>query len=94
MKDDENFKKKDRILEIRGEREKVLNAEIKINQLISEVPKVMKSEMFVPDGACGVIIGKKGNNIRELVNASGRLHSIEYRVKKENTIPRSRRELS
>jgi len=77
LKDDDNFKKKDRILEIRGEREKVLNAEIKINQLISEVPKVTKSEMFVPDGACGIIIGKKGNNIRELVNASGAKITIE-----------------
>ena len=72
LKGDDNSKKRDRVLEIRGEREKVLNAEIKINQLISEVPKTITAEMFVPSGACGIIIGRRGDNIREMVNASGK----------------------
>lgn len=62
---------KERILEIKGEREKVLNAEMKIKQLISEIPKVIEDEMLIPEETCGRIIGKGGQNIRELRSITG-----------------------
>ena len=67
----EDTKKSFRVLQLRGDREKVQNAEIRMLQFISEIPKVIETEILVPQGACGHIIGKGGDNIRELSSISG-----------------------
>ena len=64
----------ERILEIKGEREKVLSAEKKIQQLISELPKIVEDEMLIPQRFCGRIIGKGGQTIREIRAVSGIFH--------------------
>lgn len=66
-----NTEKKDRNLVIRGEREKVLAAEIRIKEIIANTPKHVETEMFVPQESCGRIIGKGGQSIRELCSVSG-----------------------
>jgi len=64
-------KQTDRVLEIRGQRDKVRLAEYKINAIIAETPKYNETELFVPAETCGRIIGKGGLNIREMCSISG-----------------------
>lgn len=64
-------KRSDRILEIRGQREKVRDAEQKIHAIIAETPKYVETEVFVPTDTCGRIIGKGGQSIREMCSVSG-----------------------
>jgi len=64
-------KRSDRTLEIRGQREKVRDAEQKIYAIIAETPKYVETEVFVPSDTCGRIIGKGGQNIREMCSVSG-----------------------
>jgi len=61
----------ERVLEIRGQRDKVRLAEHKIKAIIAETPKFSKTEVFVPAETCGRIIGKGGSNIREMCAISG-----------------------
>ena len=68
---EEKDENKERILEIRGEREKVHGAEMKIRKLIAETPVFVKVEVLVPQEACGRIIGRGGQTIREMSNISG-----------------------
>ena len=67
---DEN-EKNERILLIRGEREKVLKAKMKVKQLIEAQPPIVSTEMVVPQLAIGRIIGKGGQTIREMCRSSG-----------------------
>ena len=70
--------KKDRILEIRGEREKVHNAEARIKKIIAETPPIVSEEVSVPQSAVGRIIGRMGQTIRELSRASGKKLNLSY----------------
>lgn len=66
--DDEVLERK---LVIRGEREKVLACEKKIKEIVANAPKYVDLEMFIPQEACGHVIGKGGQNIREICDVSG-----------------------
>jgi transcription antitermination factor NusA-like protein len=67
----------ERVLEIRGQRDKVRLAEYKINAIIAETPKYNEEELFVPGDTCGRIIGKGGQNIREMCAISGAKITLE-----------------
>lgn len=49
----------------------VRDAEQKIHAIIAETPKYVETEVVVPTDTCGRIIGKGGQNIRDMCSASG-----------------------
>lgn len=55
---------------IRGSNINAQQAELEIKRLILDIPIVLTEEYYVPDYACGRIIGKGGANIREISQAS------------------------
>ncbi|RNA19559.1 tudor and KH domain-containing -like [Brachionus plicatilis] len=70
----------DRILVIRGSNKNVQNAEFEIKKMILEYPIFITKEFFVPQYACGRIIGKGGSTIKELSRASNcKISLIESR---------------
>ena len=73
---EEKDENRQRILEIRGEREKVHSAEMRIRKLIAETPVLIKVEVVVPQAACGRIIGRGGQTIREISSVSGLLRQF------------------
>ncbi|XP_065662077.1 tudor and KH domain-containing protein isoform X2 [Hydra vulgaris] len=64
-------KLKERTLIITGNYEQVQAAEEHIKKLILEAPPILETEILVPQSTCGRIIGKGGQNIREMCNTSG-----------------------
>jgi len=64
-------------LEIRGQRDKVQLAEFKINTIIAETKKQNVEDLYVPGDACGRIIGKGGQSIREMCTISGAKINLE-----------------
>ncbi|CAF5087166.1 unnamed protein product, partial [Rotaria sp. Silwood1] len=66
-KDDEKILNENyRILIIRGQRYHVYEAEVEIRRLIADLPQYQQIEIFIPDYACGYIIGKNGSNIKDI----------------------------
>lgn len=55
---------------------KVQLAEFKINAIIAETKKQNVEDLYVPGDACGRIIGKGGQSIREMCTISGRLCGV------------------
>ena len=70
--DDSSRQKSDRIVVIRGGREKAKRAELMVLKVLSELPVIVTEEIFVPQRACGRIIGKGGQNIRDMGRVSGK----------------------
>uniref|UniRef100_T2M2Z5 Tudor and KH domain-containing protein n=1 Tax=Hydra vulgaris TaxID=6087 RepID=T2M2Z5_HYDVU len=64
-------KLKERTLVITGNYEQVQAAEEHVKKLILEAPPIIEAEILVPQSSCGRIIGKGGQNIREMCNTSG-----------------------
>ena len=62
----------ERIVLIQGEREKAKRAEILVKKIIAEQPVIRTEDIFVPQRACGRIIGKGGQTIRHMCSVSGR----------------------
>jgi len=60
-----------RVASIRGLTEDVTHAEILIHQTIANQPKIERLTMFVPVSCVGRIIGRQGDNIREIQRISG-----------------------
>ena len=60
-----------RTMLVRGEREKAKRAELMLLKIIQEQPVILTEEVFVPQSACGRIIGKGGQNIRDIGRVSG-----------------------
>ena len=72
MKDEEEGNEKgERIVLIQGEREKAKRAEILVKKIIAEQPVLRTEEVFIPQRACGRIIGKGGQTIRNMSSISG-----------------------
>ena len=72
MKDeDESNENGERIVLIQGEREKAKRGEILVKKIIAEQPVIRTEEIFVPQRACGRIIGKGGQTIRNMSSVSG-----------------------
>lgn len=72
MKDEEEGNEKgERIVLIQGEREKAKRAEILVKKIIAEQPVIRTEEVFIPQRACGRIIGKGGQTIRNMSSISG-----------------------
>lgn len=69
--EDEEGQSSERTLLIQGEREKVKRAEIVIKKVIAEQPVIRTEDVFVPQRACGRIIGKGGQTIRHMSAVSG-----------------------
>ena len=70
-KEDEKILKENyRILIIRGQRNHVYEAEVEIRRLIADLPQYQQIEMFIPEQACGYIIGKNGSHIKEIRDSS------------------------
>lgn len=77
--EDEEGQGKDKTLLIQGEREKVKRAEIVVKKVIAEQPVIRSEEVFVPQHACGRIIGKGGQTIRHMSSVSGKVTFIYFR---------------
>ncbi|XP_064645096.1 tudor and KH domain-containing protein-like isoform X2 [Lineus longissimus] len=60
----------DRIVLIRGNMESAQNAELKIRKIIAEQPDVVVEEIHVPQRMLGKIIGRGGENIRQMMRIS------------------------
>lgn len=72
LKDDnEEGENAERIVLIQGEREKAKRAEILVKKIIAEQPVIKTENIFVPQRACGRIIGKGGQTIRHMCTVSG-----------------------
>lgn len=72
LKDEnEGSESEERIVLIQGEREKAKRAEILVKKIIAEQPVIRTEEIFIPQRACGRIIGKGGQTIRQLCSISG-----------------------
>lgn len=59
-----------RLAVIRGQLEDVQEAGDLINKLIKEQPNLETKEIFIPVKACGRVIGKNGDTIRNICNVS------------------------
>ena len=70
--EDEGGGNEERIVLIQGEREKARRAEILVKKIIAEQPIIRTEEVFVPQRACGRIIGKGGQTIRNMSSVSGK----------------------
>lgn len=70
LKNSESTSNVERILLIRGSNTDAQYAELEIKRLILEMPIELTEEYYVPDYACGRIIGKGGANIREMSQIS------------------------
>lgn len=72
LKDEnEGNESEERIVLIQGEREKTKRAEILVKKIIAEQPVIKTEDIFVPQRACGRIIGKGGQTIRHMCSVSG-----------------------
>lgn len=72
LKDEnEGSESEERIVLIQGEREKAKRAEILVKKIIAEQPVIRTEEIFIPQRACGRIIGKGGQTIRHMCSVSG-----------------------
>eukprot|EP00111_Clytia_hemisphaerica_P009297 TCONS_00027297-protein len=80
LTEEEKESKPVRKLTIKGEREKVLECEQKVKKIISDTPEFITAEVFVPQEACGQIIGKSGQSIREMCSISGAKINLERDV--------------
>ena len=49
----------------------MIACEQRVKQIIKDIPEHIETEIFVPPESCGQIIGKGGQNIREMCNISG-----------------------
>lgn len=74
----------EKILLIRGSSMNAQKAELEIKRLILDNPMPLTEEYFVPDFACGRIIGKGGQNIKEIsqmsncrIKLSDKIYSME-----------------
>lgn len=80
LKDEnEGSESEERIVLIQGEREKAKRAEILVKKIIAEQPVIRTEEIFVPQRACGRIIGKGGQTIRHLCSISGGQGGLMFR---------------
>ena len=61
---------KERILLIRGSKQDAVRAELEIRGLLLDMPALLTREFYVPDYACGRIIGRQGSAIKEICNLS------------------------
>lgn len=55
---------------LRGQRQRVYEAEVEIRRLIADLPQYEQIEMFVPENVCGYLIGKNGSAIKEIRDIS------------------------
>ena len=55
---------------IRGQREKVYEAEVDVRRLIADLPQYLNIEMFIPENMCGYLIGKNGSNFKQIRDSS------------------------
>lgn len=60
----------DKTLVIRGSNINIQHAELEIKKLILDMPMVLVEEYYVPDYACGKIIGRGGSSIKEISKTS------------------------
>ncbi|CAF4243050.1 unnamed protein product [Rotaria socialis] len=80
-KDDEKLLKENyRILIIRGERHHVYEAEVEMRRLIADLPQYQQIEMFIPDHACGYLIGKNGSHIKNIRDSSKARLSLDRKI--------------
>jgi len=80
LKDEnEGSESEERIVLIQGEREKAKRAEILVKKIIAEQPVIRTEEIFIPQRACGRIIGKGGQTIRHLCSISGGHGGLMFR---------------
>lgn len=61
---------RDRVLVIRGSQVNVFRAEIEIRGMILDSPHKLTEYFYVPDEACGRIIGRRGATIKEISSLS------------------------
>ena len=73
FKDDEDEESPERTAIVRGEREKAKKAELLIKQVIAQQPVITTEEVYVPKEACGRIIGRGGQSIRQMCRISGNI---------------------
>ncbi|CAF0782804.1 unnamed protein product [Rotaria sordida] len=80
-KDDEKILNENyRILIIRGQRHHVYEAEVEIRRLIADLPQYQQIEMFIPDYACGYIIGKNGSNIKDIRDSTKARLNLDRKI--------------
>ena len=70
---------------IRGSNVDVQKAELEIKRMILDMPVCLTEDYYVPDYACGRIIGKCGSTIKELSNLSNCKIKIVDRIKSSNS---------
>lgn len=75
---EENIECADRICIIKGGYEAVHLAEEMIKSIIENQPIIETYEMFIPQKACGKIIGKGGEIIQQMQTSSGAKIVIEH----------------
>jgi hypothetical protein len=90
FKDNENEDDdQERLIVIRGLTMNVHRAELEIKRIILDVPKTLSEYYYVPESACGYIIGRSGANIREISSLSNcrvKVHDDINQSKILNTI--------
>ncbi|CAF3904062.1 unnamed protein product [Rotaria magnacalcarata] len=80
-KDDEKLLKENyRILIMRGQRHHVYEAEVEMRRLIADLPQYQQIEMFIPDHACGYLIGKNGSHIKDIRDSSKARLSLDRKI--------------
>lgn len=78
--DEQALKENCRILIIRGQRNHVYEAEVEIRRIIADLPQYQQVEMFIPDNACGYLIGKNGSNIKDIRESSKARLSFDRKI--------------
>lgn len=77
---DDLTEEKYRRLIIRGQRRCVYQAEVELRRLIADLPRYEEIEMFVPENACGYLIGKNGVTIKEIRDVSKAKLSFDRKI--------------
>ena len=65
---------------VRGQRRCVYEAEVEVRRLIAELPRYEEIEMFVPENACGYLIGKNGATIKEIRDTSKAKFNFDRKI--------------
>lgn len=77
---------------IRGAKLDAQRAELEIKRLVADTPVALTKNFYVPEFACGKIIGRGGEIIREITNKSRakiKLHNGTERLYKKSGIENS-----
>lgn len=58
----------------------MFEAEVEVHRLVADLPRFEQIEMFIPDYACGYLIGKNGSTIKEIRDSSRARLNIDRKI--------------